>query len=191
MPLSVIDPQSALVVIDLQNGIVGRLRAAGAAALADQLVGRSKDLATAFRTHGLPVVLVNVAGAPAGRTDAERRMPAEVPEDFFALAEGLHEDPTDILVTKKSVGAFATTDLDAILRERGVTQIVLTGVATSVGVESTARHAHDLGYNVVFAADAMADLTPNAHEYAVTSVFPRLGEVSSTGEILAKLAEGR
>jgi len=189
MALSTIDPQAALVVIDLQNAIVERLRAAGEAALADELIARSAELASAFRERGLPVVLVNVAGAPAGRTDAGRRMPADVPADFFALAEGLNTDPTDILVTKHSVGAFATTDLDAILRERGVTQIVLTGVATSVGVESTARNAHDLGYHVVLAADAMADLTPSAHEYAVASVFPRLGEVSSTEEILGKLAE--
>ncbi|MDP5228449.1 MULTISPECIES: isochorismatase family protein [Arthrobacter] len=188
MTLSAIDTHSALVVIDLQNGIVGRLRAGEDTTVVDAVVGNSRKLADAFRTRGLPVVLVNVAGAPVGRTDAARRMPAEVPADYFALVDGLNTSDDDVLLTKHSVGAFATTELDAVLRERGVTQIVLTGIATSVGVESTARNAHDLGYNVVLTVDAMTDLTPSAHDYAVANVFPRLGESTTTQDVLAALA---
>ncbi|WP_415855809.1 isochorismatase family protein [Sinomonas sp. G460-2] len=189
MPISAIDPQAALVVIDLQNGIVNRPQEESEAPRIADVVARSKALAEAFRAKGLPVVLVNVAGAPAGRTETPRRLPADVPAEYFAIVDGLNTSADDLLVTKRSVGAFATTDLDAILRERGVTQIVLTGIATSIGVESTARNAHDLGYNVALAVDAMTDLTPAGHEHAVTAVFPRLGEIGTTEDVLALLSE--
>ena len=189
MPLSAIDPQTALVVIDLQNGIVNRPQEPSDLPRFADVVERSKALADAFRAHGLPVVLVNVAGAPAGRTDTPRRLPGDVPADFFAIADGLNTSPDDVIVTKRSIGAFATTDLDAILRDRGVSQIVFTGIATSIGVESTARYAYDLGYNVTFAIDAMSDLTPASHVHTTTTIFPRLGEVASTEDVLASLSE--
>jgi nicotinamidase-related amidase len=69
--------------------------------------------------------------------------------------------------------------------------VVLSGVATSVGVESTARAAHELGYNVVLATDAMTDLTPEAHRNSVQHIFPRLGETATTAEILDKLQTAR
>lgn len=188
MTVSALDPRAALVVIDLQNGIVNRQQEPSDAPLIADVVSRSKALAEAFRQHGLPVVLVNVAGAPAGRNETPRRLPADVPVEYFALVDGLSTSEDDILVTKRSIGAFATTDLDAILRERGVTQLVMTGIATSVGVESNARNAYDLGYNVAFAVDAMTDLNDDAHAHAVTTVFPRIGESGTTEEILGLLA---
>ncbi|WP_334171868.1 isochorismatase family protein [Sinomonas sp.] len=190
MTISALDPQAALVVIDLQNGIVNRPQppADGAPLIAD-VVSRSKALADAFRAEGLPVVLVTVAGAPGGRNETPRRLPADVPAEYFDLVEGLNASEDDILVTKRSIGAFATTDLDDRLRERGVTQLVFTGISTSVGVESTARYAYDLGYNVAFARDAMTDLSPAAHENSVSTVFPRIGESGTTEEILGLLAD--
>lgn len=190
MAVSSLDPQAALVVIDLQNGIVNRplgSRTDDAPLIAD-VVSRSKALADGFRARRLPVVLVNVAGAPAGRNETPRRLPADVPAEYFALVDGLNTSEEDILVTKKSIGAFATTDLDAILRDRGVTQLVMTGIATSIGVESTARNAYDLGYNIAFAVDAMTDLNDGAHAHAVSAVFPRIGESGTTEEILGLLA---
>lgn len=188
MTISTLDPQTALVVIDLQNGIVNRPQPASTDPLISDVVSRSKALADAFRAKSLPVVLVNVAGAPSGRNETPRRLPADVPAEYFALVDGLHTSEDDVLLTKRSIGAFATTDLDAVLRGRGVTQLVFTGIATSIGVESTARHAYDLGYNVAFAHDAMTDLNAEAHRYAVTSVFPRIGESGTTEEILGQLA---
>lgn len=188
MALTALDPRTALVVIDLQKGIVNRTQEPSSDPRIADVVAGSIRLAEAFRAAGLPVVLVNVAGAPAGRTDLGRRLPADLPADFAELAEGLHTADDDVLLTKRSVGAFATTDLDTVLRDRGVTQIVLTGIATSVGVESTARNAHDLGYTVALAIDAMTDLNPGAHEYAVSAVFPRLGETGTTQDVLDLLA---
>ena len=94
------------------------------------------------------------------------------------------------LVSKQRVGAFIGTGLDDYLRGRGVTQVVLAGIATSAGVESTARSAYDLGYNVAFVVDAMTDRDADAHHHSVEKVFPRLGETAQTADVL-KLLEAR
>jgi nicotinamidase-related amidase len=182
MAITTLDPITALVVIDLQKGIAA---IACAHPMAD-IVARSAALAKAFRTRGLPVVLVNVAGAPAGRTDA-KQPPFNPPANFLELLPELDPQPTDILVTKYTRGAFHGTSLDMMLRRRGATQIVLVGVATSSGVESTAQAAYEHGYNVALAADAMTDRSLEAHTYSIERVFPKLGEVGTTADILAKL----
>ena len=184
MPLTKLDTISALVVIDLQKGIVGlpTVHPAG------EIVGRSARLARAFRDRGLPVVLVNVAGPAPGRTDAG--MPKfSFPPDWTELVPELEQQPGDHLVTKQRWGAFLGTDLDDYLRRRGATQVVLAGVATSIGVESTARSAYDLGYNVTLVVDAMTDRDAGAHSHSVEKIFPRLGETASTGEVLKWLQE--
>src|SRR5262249_47585643 len=137
------------------------------------VIERSAELATAFRSHGLPVVLVNVTGMAPGRTEYSRQRPTP-PPDWADLVAGLDVQPSDHLVTKQRWGAFEGTPLHELLQERGVTQIVLTGVATSIGVESTARAAYDYGYNVVLATDAMTDLTPEGHSHSVERIFPIL-----------------
>jgi nicotinamidase-related amidase len=93
----------------------------------------------------------------------------------------------DHLVTKQRWGAFLGTTLDEYLRQRGVTQIVLTGIATSIGVESTARSAYDLGYNVALVVDAMTDRDAGAHGHSVEKIFPRLGETTTTDDVLQLL----
>ena len=90
-------------------------------------------------------------------------------------------------MTKQTWGAFHNTDLDAQLKDRGVTEVVVTGVATTAGVESTARAAYEHGYNVVLATDAMTDTSAEAHANSVERIFPRLGETATTAEILEKL----
>ena len=184
MPLTQLDEHAALVSIDLQKGIVGLATAHSAAAVVD----RTARLARAFREKNLPVVLVNVAGRAPGRTDTGAPKFA-FPPDWTDLAPELEAQSTDILITKQRVGAFIGTALDAELRQRGVTQIFLAGIATSAGVESTARSAHDLGYNVVFVADAMTDRDAGAHSYCVEKVFPRFGEVESTENVLKALSK--
>ena len=96
----------------------------------------------------------------------------------------LNAQPDDLLVTKRTWGAFTNTDLEARLKALGVTQVVIIGVATSAGVESTARHAHELGFNVTVALDAITDLSLEAHDNSVARIFPRLGETGSTQEIV-------
>ena len=185
MPLTQLDTNAALVLIDLQKGIVELPTVHPSS----EIVSRSAQLAQAFRERGLPVVLVNVAGRAPGRTDAGIRNYA-FPPDWTELVPELKQQPSDLLVTKHRVGAFLGTALDELLRERGVTQIFLGGVSTSVGVESTARSAYDLGYNVVFVSDAMTDMNEDAHTKRVEIMFPRLGEVETTAGVLKVLAGG-
>jgi nicotinamidase-related amidase len=181
MTVTALDPRTALVVIDLQKGIAGHPAAA-------PVVAQAARLADAFRAAGLPVVLVNVTGGAQGR--AERPRPsAPRADDWAELMPELHpEAEGTILVTKQTWGAFHATDLDERLRENRVTQIVLAGIATSAGVESTARAAHEHGYNVTVATDAVADFDPVNHEHSVTRILPRIGETGTTDEILDLLA---
>ncbi|MEU9971602.1 isochorismatase family protein [Streptomyces sp. NPDC051014] len=191
MSLSTLDPRSALVVIDLQQGIVGMPTQPYTGA---EVVARSVELADAFRARNLPVVLVRVsfaadgADAVPGRTERQARGLA-FPEGWDVVVDELSGHAGDILVTKHNWSAFHGTGLDDQLRRRGVTQIVLTGIATSIGVESTARDAYAHGYHVTLATDAMADADPDAHRGSVERVFPRLGESGSTADVLELLTK--
>lgn len=189
MPLTTVDQRAALVLIDLQNGIVGMPLAYPAA----DVVANGAKLAAAFRAQGRPVILVRVdfssdfADAPATRVD-EPRQGRRPTEGWADIVPELDRQPTDLVVTKRQWGAFYGTDLDLQLRRRGITQIVLGGIATGFGVESTARSAHEHGYHVVCVSDAMSDPNVDTHDRALTRIFPRLGEVDTTDAVLAKLA---
>jgi nicotinamidase-related amidase len=185
MPLTKLDPTPALVVIDLQKGIVSMPTAHP---ISDILANTAK-LARAFRERSLPVILVNVTGQAPGRTDAGHRNLAAFPPDWAELVPELEQHPTDYLVSKQRIGAFIGTSLDEYLRQRGATQIILTGVATSAGVESTARSAHDHGYHVVLLTDAMTDREPENHRHSIEKVFPRIGETDTTENVLKLLAD--
>ncbi|HXE10339.1 MAG TPA: isochorismatase family protein, partial [Verrucomicrobiae bacterium] len=180
--VTAIDPAPALIVIDLQKGITQL----PTAHVMDGVVANSAKLAEAFRSRKLPVVLVNVTGGAPGRTE-NPRPGGERPKDWAELVAELNEQPNDIKITKRTWGAFHDTALDNKLKELGVTQVVVTGVATSAGVESTARSAHEHGYNVVLAIDAMTDMSAEAHENSVARIFPKLGETGTTKEIIELL----
>jgi nicotinamidase-related amidase len=182
MPITKLDDVAALVAVDLQKGIV----ALPTVHPAGEIIARTAQLARAFRSRGLPVVLINVTGAAPGRTDATAAKVTR-PPDWAELVPELEPQTGDYLVTKQSWGAFHGTSLDEYLRTRGVTQILLTGVATSIGVESTARSAYDLGYHVVLVTDAMTDRDPEAHRHSVAKIFPRLGESGTTDDVLRLL----
>jgi nicotinamidase-related amidase len=183
MPLTALDRSTALIVIDLQKGIVdGRfIHPIG------EIVERTRVLISAFRGKKLPVVLVNVAGRAPGRTEQGPRSSTSFAEGWTELLPELDRQPGDIVVTKRSWGAFATTDLEHQLKARGVTQVVITGVVTSGGVEATARQAYEQGFNVSLAIDAMTDVRAEAHEYSIRNVFPRVGETGSTKEVISLL----
>ena len=184
MAITTLDPKTALVVIDLQKGVLSY----PAVHPISEVLRHSGALADAFRKRDLPVVLVNVIGGAPGRTE-QGRPRGPFPEGFADLAPELNQQPQDHLVTKQTWGAFTGTDLAAHLKGLGVTQVVLAGVATSIGVESTARHAYELGFNVTLAVDAMTDLNSEAHTNSVTRIFPRLGETGTTQEIIQHLNE--
>ena len=182
--------KTALVVIDLQKGIVGRPTVPHAPGA---VIRNAAALAEAFRKNGLPVFLVRVTPSPdwkdALRPIADAAMPAHTPPpDWAEIIPELGPAQGDIPITKRQWGAFYGTDLDLQLRRRGLTAIVLCGIATEFGVESTARDAYERGYQQVFAGDAMAGLTVESHANAVERIFPRLGRVRGTEEIVAALA---
>ncbi|MER5195053.1 isochorismatase family protein [Streptomyces sp. NPDC002755] len=195
MAVTVLDDKTALVLIDLQ---AGTLAAPTVPYPAADVVARAAELADAFRAAGAPVVLVRMSTSPdgadavPGRSEAARLAGGRSrPYDLGPIAEPLTGHEGDILVTKRAWGAFHGTDLDLQLRRRGVTQIVLAGIATSLGVESTARAAHEHGYHVTFAVDAMTDINEDAHRHRVSYLFPLIGEPGTTREILDLLSGAR
>ncbi len=183
MALTTLDLNTALIIVDLQKGIIGlpAIHPIGG------IIERARTLADAFRAHGLPVALVNVAGGAPGRTEQPRQTSPR-PEGWTELIPELNRQAGDIVVTKRTWGAFASTDLEALLKARDVTQVVIAGVATGTGVEATARQAYEAGFNVALALDAMTDTRPEAHEYSFRNVFPRLGETGTTQEIVDLLS---
>jgi len=193
MAFTTLDPNTALVLIDLQNGV---LAAPGTPHPTSDVLARAVELADAFRAQNLPVVLVRVTFAPdgadraPGRNDADRQA-FTPPAGWDVIVDDLAGHPEDITVTKRNWGAFYGTDLDLHLRRRGVTQIVLAGVATSIGVESTARAAHEHGYHLTLVTDAMTDMDADAHRNSIERIFPRLGETGTTTEIIELLAKTR
>lgn len=186
MPLTALDPTTALIVIDLQKGIVGLPTAHPIA----EIVNHAGALADAFRRHGLPVVFVNVTGGAPGRTEQTPRG-GNRPAGWADLVPELNQQPADHAVTKQTWGAFTHTNLEAYLKTLGITQVVIAGVATSIGVEFTARAAYELGFNVTLAVDAMTDTNPDAHANSLTRIFTRLGETGTTQEIIALLEARR
>jgi nicotinamidase-related amidase len=188
MPVQRLDPRTALVLIDLQKGIVGMPTADPSATI----LANAARLARAFRARQLPVVRVRVAFSPDGgdvlkaRTDAAGPSGPRAP-DFSALCDEIGSGPTDILITKRQWDAFYGTELDLQLRRRKMTGIVLGGISTSIGVESTARHARELAYEIAIARDAVTDMNRDAHENSLQRIFPRLGQVDTTDAIIAAL----
>ncbi|TRV79374.1 isochorismatase family protein [Streptomyces sp. 130] len=182
MTATVLDPRTALIVVDLQKGITALPTAHPAA----DVVARAATLADAFRAKGLPVVLVRVTGGAPGRTEGPARS-GQPAADWADIVPEMGPAEGDIVVTKQQWGAFYGTDLDLQLRRRGVTQVVVAGIATSIGVESTARSAHEHGYHVTLATDAMTDMNGEAHDNSVRRIFPRLGETGTTDEIVKLL----
>lgn len=188
MPVQQLDPRTALVLIDLQKGIT----ALPTETPADVIVERAARLARAFRERDLPVVRVRVAFSPDGgdvlraRVDAPPPTAAR-PADWAELREEIGSGPTDILITKRQWDAFFGTELDLQLRRRKMTGIVLAGISTSIGVESTARHGRELDYQIAIASDAVTDMVREAHENSLTRIFPRLGQVDTAARIIAAL----
>jgi nicotinamidase-related amidase len=178
-----LDPKStALVLIDLQKGILGRKLEPISP---ETLVERGKALAEKFRAVGAPVVLVNViprSEESPRRVDEPSPIPKILPDGFADLAPGLAE-PGDLLITKHGWGAFFGTNLDAELKDRGVRTIVLGGVATQFGVESTARQAWDLGYELIIAKDVTTSMTAEAHDRTMRQIFPRIARVTDSGAL--------
>ena len=186
-----IDPKStALVLIDLQHGIVGMPLSPHAGA---DLVKRAASLADAFREKGGTVAYVRVEIGEVLRPQVDAPMfdPSAPPPPPIAsqLVPESGYQAGDLLIVKRQWGAFYGTDLDQQLRRRGIRTIVIGGIATNFGVESTARAAFDRGYALIFVEDAMTSMSAEAHGFAVQHIFPRMGRVRTSGEVLESLGQ--
>jgi nicotinamidase-related amidase len=188
--------KTALIVIDVQKGIVALDRKLEPNT-AGQVVANVSKLVKRFRAAGMPVFLVHVTSIN-GRdmlhplTDQQVQWGSgQRPPDWAEFVEEIKPTNKDIVITKRQWGAFYGTELDLQLRRRGIDTIVLCGVATNIGVETTARDAYQRGYNQVFATDAMAASTKDEHETTLKYILPRIGLLRTADQILAAIPEGQ
>ncbi len=192
MPVDVLDPTTALVLVDLQKGITALPTVHDPA----DVVARAAQLADAARRAGRLVVRVRVDLAPDGgdllhgRTDSPGPAVAQA-ADFSELDPRVPDSSADLHVVKRGWDAFTGTELDSRLRRRGVRAVVIAGIATSIGVESTARTARELGYEVVVAHDAVTDLVASAHANALDVILPRIARLESAAVLADLLARPR
>jgi len=186
--LTIDTTKTALVVIDLQKGVT--VQPTRPYPVQD-VIGNAALLAGAFRKRRMPVFLVHVAQTEGTSlnviSDESFVRSGPLPPDWSEFVPGIGPEQSDIIITKRQWGAFYGTDLELQLRRRGMNTIVLCGISTDFGVESTARFAYEYGFQQVFAADAMASRTDEQHDAAVRFIFPRMGRVRTTREILAAL----
>ncbi|MCL4350260.1 MAG: hydrolase [Candidatus Thermoplasmatota archaeon] len=185
--LNIAKEKTALVLIDLQKGIVGRETKPYSAST---VVSNATRLVKAFRKDGMPVFLVHVNfqnSVPVRVESDSSFAPSSLPPDWSEFVPDLEVEPSDIIITKRQWGAFTGTDLEQQLRRRKLDTIIMGGIATTYGVESTARFAYELGFNQVFAEDAMTDMSEEAHKVSVEYVLKRMGKVRITETILEAL----
>ena len=183
-----LDPQEiALVLIDLQNGIVSRDTKPYAAS---EVIERSRTLAEAFRAKRAPIVYVRVliSDLLALQSDETMNLPKDAPASASEIAESAGMQNGDLLITKRHWGAFAQTDLEQELRSRGIKTIVLAGIATNMGVESTLRQGTGLGFAFVTVEDACSTFSQEMQDFAFKTIFPRLSHVRNTQQVLEALA---
>ncbi|WP_312490504.1 hydrolase [Sphingomonas sp.] len=182
--MTTLDPRTtALILIDLQDGIIPH---AGGPRSGEDVVDTAKTLARRFRDAGAPVILVHVGFTPEtmpSQNVDRPSLPARgTPPEFSAFVPGLRQ-PGDIVVLKHHWGAFTGTDLDLQLRRRGVRTVVIAGISTNMGVESTARSAWELSYDVIIAEDACASRSAELHAFAIENIFPQIARVVASGDM--------
>lgn len=148
-------------------------------------------LVKAFTEKGAFVVLVRVSTLDGKdmlkpRTDLQLS-PPHYPEGWDQIVPELAQYQGTYTLTKHQWGAFFGSDLDLQLRRRGIRTIVLCGISTSIGVDTTAREAYQLGYDQVFAEDAMGASSREEHEFVCKTIFSRIGRIRTSAEAAALL----
>lgn len=181
----VLEPKTtALVLIDLEHSIVS-----SAAPQSADVIKKAVSLSKALRQAGGTVIFTHVLTTEMlnPKVDSPAPKNSSPPANASELVPELDRQPGDVVVTKRQWGAFYGTDLEQQLRRRGIRTLIMGGIATNMGVESTARDAFDRGYDLVFAEDAMAGISPAAEEFAVKTLFPLMGRVRTTDQIVKAL----
>jgi len=183
--------KTAIVVIDLQNGIT---QIPGEPISTKAVIDNSAELVKASRKRSMPVFLVRVTPSPDLKdalhpiSETSFKMTGYNPSWSEYVPE-LNIQPSDFLIIKHQWGAFYGTELDLQLRRRGIDTIILCGIATNFGIESTARFAFEYGFNQIFVSDAMTARSKEEHEYPIKYIFPRLGLIRTTAEVLFSLSK--
>jgi nicotinamidase-related amidase len=177
---------TALILVDLQRGIVG-MQTAPHAALS--VVENGAALAKALREKGAKIVYVRVDLNDFLRlpVDLPHGIPDNTPVAASEIVPEAGLQPDDLIITKRHWGAFAGTKLEEELHKAGVKTVVLGGISTNIGVETTARQAAGLGFAVVVAEDACTDRDAATHQNSCEKIFPRLGRVRTTAEVIEAL----
>lgn len=180
--------RTALVVVDLQKGITSLPAAPHDSRT---VVSNAAKLAEAFRNNGMPVFLVHVVATEADRlnvrSDDQFQLRGPRPNDWSEFVPEIGPKDGDIIIGKRQWGTFFGTDLDLQLRRRKLETLVLCGIATNYGVESTAKFAYEYGYQQIFAEDAMTSMSVEMHNASVNYALRMMGRVRSTGQILRAL----
>lgn len=180
--------KTALIVIDLQNGIVNRELSPFTG---EQIVQNASKLINSFKEKGAFIVLVRVSsvdGKDMLKPNIDSKInPVQLQEGWDSLVPELTNIKNTHIITKRQWGAFYGTDLDLQLRRRGIDTIVLCGISTGIGVDTTAREAYQHGYNQIFPEDAMTALMKEEHDYVCKYIFPRIGQVRTTEEVVSSL----
>jgi len=183
-PLKLDPATTALILIDLQHGIVGMQTSPHPAS---SVLEKAASLAATFRKNSSPVIyvrvdLANMLQIPADRSHRDPKNPPPAIASELVPASGVQ--PGDVVITKRHWSAFSGTDLEVMLKKSGRKTLVIGGIATNFGVESTARAAAGLGFGVVFVEDATTSIDAQAHEFAFNTIFPLLGRVRKTPEVI-------
>lgn len=186
---NIIPDRTALVVIDLQKGITSMPVFPRSSV---EVISNATLIAREFRKKDIQVFLVRVLPSPPlglrPVSDAQAPIPRELPSEWADIVPELGPEEGDVVITKRQWGAFYGTELEMQLRRRAIDTIVLCGISTNIGVESTARFAYEFGFSQIFVEDAMAARSVEEHRLAVGTVFPRMGLVRSTAEVLQALS---
>jgi nicotinamidase-related amidase len=184
MPVDSLDAQTALVVVDLQKATTKYARAIEMGPVVSNIVG----LVGAFRDAERPVILAtaDLNNPPGGRTQYGGARPL-IDEADLALVDELVPSGTDLRIHRGGWSVFAGTLLDQTLKSCGVTQVVIVGLATNFGVESSVRAAYDLGYNVVVCSDAVNGPTLEGHQQSLNGLLPALAQIATTDEVRSQL----
>ena len=180
--------KTALVVIDLQNGITNRETSPHSCA---EVIKNANKLVNAFTEKGAFVVLVRVSTIDRKdmlkpRVDLKAN-PMQFSEGWDNLVPEIANSKNAHIITKRQWGAFYGTDLDLQLRRRGIDTIALCGVSTGIGVDTTAREAFQHGYNQIFVEDAMTAVTKEEHDYVCKYIFPRIGKIRTSEEVISSV----
>jgi len=190
--MSKLDPQkTALILIDLQQGLMSMPLAPNSA---DIVLANGLRLAKALQGQGGMVIPVRVefsdhyADRPGQYVDQPMTLPREgLPEGWATLAPEVVALKSEITITKRQWSAFFGTELDLQLRRRGFTHVIIGGLATNFGVESTARDAWQHDYAVIIAEDICSTFSDEMHLFALEKTLPRVAKIRKTDEIIAAL----